>query len=82
MPLERRPFWSDAIDQAVKELNVYIKTLADNQTLVFDTFPLLADSNGVVLQQYQLDELHLNSKGYGVLNQNLSQLISGIKPRP
>lgn len=80
VPLARRPFWSDEIDRAIQEMNAYIATLADERTLVFDTFPVLADRNGVVLQQYQKDELHLNSQGYMALNQDLAQLISRIKP--
>jgi lysophospholipase L1-like esterase len=44
VPLERKPFWSDEINRAIKEVNSYIATLAKEQTLVFDTFPILADS--------------------------------------
>jgi lysophospholipase L1-like esterase len=84
VPLARKPVWSDAIAVSVKELNAYIATLAENKTgndktLVFDAFSLLADSRGMMLQKYSLDELHLNEQGYRVLNQALMPLINGIK---
>ncbi len=44
VPLERKPFWSDEINLAIKEVNSYIATLAGEETLLFDTFPILADS--------------------------------------
>ncbi len=33
VPLARKPFWSDEIDQTVKETNAYIATLADDKTI-------------------------------------------------
>ncbi|MBD1914051.1 GDSL-type esterase/lipase family protein [Leptolyngbya sp. FACHB-8] len=76
VPLQRRPFWSDDISQAIDDVNAYIKTLADEQTVVFDTFPLLADGRGVLRAEYRSDELHLNAQGYAVLNAELSKLIN------
>ncbi len=75
VPLARRPFWSDDIAQAVAETNAYIATLADDKTIVFDAFSLIADSKGLMLQQYRVDELHLNQQGYTVLNQALVDII-------
>ncbi|NJK68936.1 MAG: hypothetical protein HC789_06100 [Microcoleus sp. CSU_2_2] len=34
VPLERKPFWSDEISRAIKEVNAYIATLAGEKTLV------------------------------------------------
>ncbi len=78
VPLMRRPFWSEAIGQAVQETNAYIATLANDKTLIFDTFSLLADSQGMTLKKYTADELHLNEQGYQKLNQELVQLIHRI----
>jgi lysophospholipase L1-like esterase len=80
VPLARKPFWSDAIAVSVKELNAYIATLSENKTgddkiLLFDAFSLLADTRGMMSQEYSLDELHLNEQGYRVLNQALMPLI-------
>lgn len=75
VPLARKPFWSDAIGQAVKEVNAYIVTLAGDRTIVVDAFSLLADSQGVMVQKYAIDELHLNEQGYTILNQELVKRI-------
>jgi lysophospholipase L1-like esterase len=75
VPLERRPFWSDAIATAIQEVNAYILTLADEQTIVFDTFALLTNPQGVMRPEYSKDELHLNHRGYTVLNQTLIPLL-------
>ncbi|MEG4804521.1 GDSL-type esterase/lipase family protein [Microcoleus sp. ARI1-B5] len=79
VPLERKPFWSDDISRAIKEVNAYIATLAGEKTIVFDTFPILADSQGMMLPKYRADELHLNEEGYAILNQNLSQLLNTME---
>lgn len=78
VPLERKSFWSDDIAVAIKEVNTYIATLADEKTIVFDTFPLLADDRGMMLSQYRLDELHLNSQGYALLDRELVKQIGKL----
>lgn len=80
IPLERKPFWSDAIAEALQTVNAEIKTLADKQTIVLDTFPILADPQGVMLPQYSVDELHLNESGYTALNQELLKIIRSLQP--
>jgi lysophospholipase L1-like esterase len=80
VPLERKPFWSDEIGLAIKEVNTYIATLADDKTIVFDTYSLLANSQGLMLPQYRLDELHINQQGYKILNQELALQIAKIDP--
>jgi lysophospholipase L1-like esterase len=79
VPLPRKPFWSDDIGKAVKETNAYIATLADDKTMVFDAFSLLADSKGMMLKQYRSDELHFTEPAYVILNEKLVQLINKIK---
>jgi lysophospholipase L1-like esterase len=80
VPLERRSFWSDEIALAVKETNDFITTLAaDQKIMVFDTFSLLADRQGLMLPQYRADELHFNKQGYVMLNEELGRLIKKIK---
>ena len=81
VPLERKPFWSDDISLAIKEVNAYIATLAGEKIIVFDTFPILGDSQGMILPKYRSDELHLNAQGYEILNQNLSQLFNTMEQK-
>jgi lysophospholipase L1-like esterase len=78
VPLERKPFWSDEIGLAIKQVNTYIATLADDKTIVFDTYALLADRHGLMLPQYRLDELHFNQQGYKILNQELARKLAKI----
>jgi lysophospholipase L1-like esterase len=73
--LERKLLWSDQINPAIKEVNAYIETLAEEKTIVFDAFAVLADEQGMVLKQYRADELHLNEKGYAALNQKLLPIL-------
>ncbi|MBL1177487.1 MAG: SGNH/GDSL hydrolase family protein [Pantanalinema sp. GBBB05] len=78
VPIQRRPFWSDDIGQAIQAVNAYIATLANERVIVLDTFPMLADSQGIMMQQYSVDELHLNHQGYAKLNQKLVPLLDSI----
>ncbi len=78
-PLQRKPFWSDDIAKTVEEVNAYISTLAEDKVVIFDAFSILADNQGIMLQEYALDELHLNDRGYEILNKELVQLLDKIK---
>lgn len=78
-PIQRKPFWSDDIAKAVEEVNAYIATLAEDRVVIFDAFSILADSQGMILQEYGSDELHLNYQGYEILNKELVQLLDKIK---
>ncbi|WP_310489084.1 SGNH/GDSL hydrolase family protein [Chamaesiphon sp. VAR_69_metabat_338] len=78
VPLERKLLWSDEIGLAIKEVNTYIETLADDKTIVFDTYALLADRHGLMLPQYRSDELHFNQQAYTILNQELSRQLAKI----
>jgi lysophospholipase L1-like esterase len=79
VPLERQPFWSDEVAEAINTVNTYLSTLATEDVIVLDTFPLLADSQGMLLSEYRADELHLNNQGYTILNQALIQLINQVQ---
>ncbi|MEL6384877.1 MAG: GDSL-type esterase/lipase family protein [Cyanobacteria bacterium J06626_18] len=76
VPLERQPFWSEAIGEAVEEVNDDLLALADDQVIVLDTVAILADSEGQLLPEYSKDELHLNAQGYAALNDELTRLLA------
>lgn len=78
VPWERRLVWSDAIDKARLEVNEYIKGLATDHVLVFDAAALLSDSDGKLISEYGLDELHLTASGYEILNVELTALLQGV----
>lgn len=79
VPLERKPFWSDDIESAVNDMNVYIATLAEDRVIIFDAFSILTDSQGMMLKDYEKDELHLNNRGYEILNKQLVKLLNRIR---
>jgi lysophospholipase L1-like esterase len=78
--LERKPFWSDEINQAVKEVNIYISTLTTDKIIKFDAFSLLADERGLMRREYRMDELHLNEQGYKIINREFVPLLKSLKP--
>lgn len=72
--LVRRPFWSDDIAVAVEEVNAYLRSLAGEQVMIFDSWAVLAGSNNTIQPQYGHDLLHLNDRGYAALNRQLESL--------
>lgn len=80
VPLTRKPFWSDEVAQAIDEVNSFIKTKKDENVIVFDAFTILADENGMLQKACSYDELHLNTAGYAVLNQEFEKIVDSLKP--
>ena len=60
-------FWTSKTDQAVAVINQFIKKLGDTQITVVDVAKQLTN-NGKLESEYSLDTLHMNNKGYKVLN--------------
>jgi lysophospholipase L1-like esterase len=75
VPLTRQPFWSPDIAQAVSEVNAYLYSLKAKDVLILDAYSLLADK-GQAQSNYVRDTLHFNEKGYNVLNQELTKVLS------
>jgi hypothetical protein len=75
LPIERRPFWSDDVAIAINDVNDYIKTLAGDRVIVFDSSQVLANSQGIVDPKYSRDFLHINSEGYAALNKAIAGIL-------
>ncbi|XHL95594.1 MAG: hypothetical protein P7H58_24505 [Microcoleus anatoxicus] len=75
LPIARQPFWSDDVAIAIKDVNDYIKTLAGDRVIVFDSSQVLANSQGIVDSKYSRDFLHINSEGYAALNQAIAGIL-------
>jgi lysophospholipase L1-like esterase len=60
---------------AIDELNQFLLSLADQQTIVFDTRPLLSTPQQRLRREFAADGWHLNAAGYAVLNDQLVALI-------
>jgi lysophospholipase L1-like esterase len=78
LSLWRRPFWSNEVAAAVREVNAYLPKLAGDHVILFDTAPILDDAKGTIQGDYQLDYLHLSVAGYSALNQKLLPLLHGL----
>jgi lysophospholipase L1-like esterase len=76
--LLRLPVWSDEIPAAIEEVNRFIRAQAAEDVLILDTFALLVNEQGRLRDEYRVDELHLNSAGYEVLNTALVALMAEI----
>ena len=74
VPLDRRPVWSPDIERAVEEVNADLRTLASDRVIVLDAWKLLED-RGRLRDGYGVDTLHLNERGYGVLNAELEKVL-------
>ncbi len=79
IPLIRQPFWSSDIEDAIVEVNQHIATLAGENVIIMDSYGLLVDDNGRLLDQFTHDELHLSTAGYTHLNKNLTQLLQEME---
>ncbi len=77
--LLRRPFWSDAVGEAIVEVNLYLKTLVGERVVLFDSAALLVGADGAIQPVYSYDLLHLNQAGYAALNAALRALLEERK---
>ena len=83
VPLERRLFWSDAVAPAIREINQFIVTQAGEgnpNVTVLDAFTVLQGETDKIKPEYSRDLLHLNARGYEVLNQQLVPLLDSRYP--
>jgi len=74
-------FGSESVANGVEDVNKFIRSLAGTNVIVMDTSEILASSDGNLQPEYSLDTLHLNEKGYLVLNIALSSILEKIPDR-
>ncbi|MEZ4513936.1 MAG: GDSL-type esterase/lipase family protein [Chloroflexota bacterium] len=64
---------------AVREVNQYIRSLASDQVKVLEADRILGDATGSIVRvEYHEDFLHINKRGYAVLNQELVRILSTV----
>jgi lysophospholipase L1-like esterase len=73
LPLERRPFWSSAVDSAIIDVNSSLKELASDGVTILDASFL--EEDGYVRDEYAADLLHLTDAGYDALNVGLARVV-------
>jgi lysophospholipase L1-like esterase len=74
----RRPFWSNEVDAAVKQVNRFLPTLVGEQAVLLDADPVLDGEHGRILPAYQYDFLHLSPAGYTALDTRLIPVVRGM----
>jgi lysophospholipase L1-like esterase len=74
----KRPFWSNDVETAIREVNAFLVSLAGPEVVLFDANPVLTEGHGQIQREYQLDYLHLNSAGYAALNRRLAPLLASL----
>lgn len=76
--LLKRPFWSEDVSAAIREVNAFLATLAGPKVILFDANKVLDDGHGHVVHDYQKDYLHLVPAGYSALNAKLVSILATI----
>jgi lysophospholipase L1-like esterase len=76
--LWRRPFWSDDVRVAVREVNTFLGGLAGEHVVLFDANPVLEATPGAIRAAYQVDYLHLTPDAYDALNRSLIALLASL----
>jgi lysophospholipase L1-like esterase len=79
IPLKYRPFWAnlDEMKQEIIRVNQYLKSL-DNQVIILDAYTYLETEDPNKVKYYE-DLLHLNRRGYQLLNQKLEKILMEIQ---
>ena len=81
--LWRRPFWTpQPVASAISEVNVFIRSLARDGVVVFETAPILDGAAGRVRPEYQADHLHLVPAAYVALNEKLVSIVRAFPLSP
>jgi lysophospholipase L1-like esterase len=78
VPWERQPFWSPEVAQAIDEVNTFIRSLEEQNVIIFDADSVLVD-NSMARDEYFQDTLHLNPTGYEALNVELARILASLK---
>lgn len=74
VPLIRQPFWSPDVAKAVEDVNAYLYSLKAKNVLILDAYSLLVEDQQVK-SQYIYDTLHINPRGYKLLNHELKKML-------
>ena len=80
VPLKYRPFWPsiDELQQSINEVNLYLKSLSD-RVILLDAYSLL--EKDFQKSEYYKDLLHLNRRGYELLNRELEKILIEVQAK-
>lgn len=69
--------WSDDIVPAIQRVNAFLHTTADGSVYILDAYRILV-SDGYICPQFKRDLLHINKKGYEVLDEYLQSYFTRL----
>jgi lysophospholipase L1-like esterase len=75
VPIQRRTVWSEDVDAAIREVNLFMLTLRSDGVSVVDLSSAICDPRGRTDARYMRDFLHLNVEGYLLLNQMIRPVL-------
>jgi lysophospholipase L1-like esterase len=82
LPWVEQLIWSGDFRQPIEVVNDYIRSLAAEGVIIFDTYALLVDEDGRLRADFSRDGLHLNAAGYALLNSELAGILQTIREQP
>ena len=78
--LKRKAFWKNSLTDQVNETNSWLKqTTLELNADWFDLDRLYLDEAGALLDNFYYDTLHINRKGYRILNQHLKEYLENFQ---
>lgn len=81
IPLRYRPFWAnlDDMKREIEQINRYLKSFSD-RVILLDAYTLLNSQDPDKVKYYE-DLLHLNPRGYELINQELEKILTDFRSR-
>jgi lysophospholipase L1-like esterase len=67
------------IQTAIEQVNDAIRAMSAPDVTIFDSAAILTDETGYLAEAYRVDLLHINQKGYQVLNEALRTLLTDFR---
>jgi lysophospholipase L1-like esterase len=82
VPIWRRVDWTPGpVADAIVEVNAFLRTLAGDGVVVFESGAVLDDPPGKVREAFQFDYLHENAAAYAAMNARLASLVASASPQ-
>ncbi|MET0387983.1 MAG: GDSL-type esterase/lipase family protein [Polyangiales bacterium] len=78
IPWFRMLMLSPAVGARIADVNRYLVTLRSEHVTVLDSAAILDGPDGKIRPEYQADFLHLNNRGYDVLDEQLDKVLRGL----
>lgn len=75
VPLERKPFWSEDVPDAILKINHFMQSLKSDKVIILDAYSILVGEKNRIQPHLSKDLLHINDIGYTALNDKLVSIL-------